>query len=300
MSAPAKDPLSGHPGHLDEHQTQTLADFRKILSEEGLIPADLDEAIKKIGYNRFDDATLLRFLRARKFDIPKAKLMWENNEKWRKDFGTDEIALNGFDYPEAAAVDQYYPQFYHKTDKEGRPVYIEQLGKIDINALYKLTTQERQLKHLVDGYERFLSHYLPASSEVVGHKVETSCTILDLNNAGISTFYKVKDYVSAASTIGQNNYPETMGFMFIINAPYLFSTVWGLVKPWLDEATQRKIHILGKGYKTELLNYIDAANLPKNLGGTCECPGGCSLSDAGPWHNQVTLKNGDGAVAPAA
>lgn len=207
---------------------------------------------------------------------------------------------NGFDYPEAAAVDQYYPQFYHKTDKEGRPVYIEQLGKIDINALYKLTTQERQLKHLVDGYERFLSHYLPASSEVVGHKVETSCTILDLNNAGISTFYKVKDYVSAASTIGQNNYPETMGFMFIINAPYLFSTVWGLVKPWLDEATQRKIHILGKGYKTELLNYIDAANLPKNLGGTCECPGGCSLSDAGPWHNLVTLKNGDGAAAPAA
>lgn len=28
---------------------------------------------------------------------------------------------------------------------------------------------------------------------------------MDLNGAGISTFYKVKDYVSAASTIGQNN-----------------------------------------------------------------------------------------------
>lgn len=60
---------------------------------EGLIPADLEAAIAKVGYDRYDDKTLLRFLRARKFDLPKAKLMWEINEKWRKDFGTDEIAL---------------------------------------------------------------------------------------------------------------------------------------------------------------------------------------------------------------
>lgn len=94
----------------------------------------------------------------------------------------------------------------------------------------------------------------------------------------------MKDYVSEASSIGQNHYPETMGFMFIINAPYLFSTVWSLVKPWLDPATQEKIHILGKNYKTELLKYIPPQNLPKNLGGTCDCAGGCSLSDAGPWN----------------
>lgn len=70
-------------------------------------------------------------------------------------------------------------------------------------------------------------------------------------------------------------------------APYLFSTVWSLVKPWLDEATVRKIHILGKNYKSELTQYIDPANLPTELGGTCKCVGGCSLSDAGPWNKGV-------------
>ncbi|OWZ69926.1 hypothetical protein AYX14_04708 [Cryptococcus neoformans] len=59
-----------------------------------------------------------------------------------------------------------------------------------------------------------------------------------------------------------------MGHMFIINAPYLFSTVWSLIKPWLDEATVRKIHILGKSYKAELQQYISAENLPVELGGT--------------------------------
>lgn len=80
------------PLRSDEAQTTALAQFRKELSEEGMIPADLEAAKTAIGYDRYDDKTLLRFLRARKFDLPKSKLMWENNEKWRKDFGTDEIA----------------------------------------------------------------------------------------------------------------------------------------------------------------------------------------------------------------
>jgi len=41
---------------------------------------------------RFDDATLLRFLRARKFDLARAREMWQANEEWRVKFGTDEIA----------------------------------------------------------------------------------------------------------------------------------------------------------------------------------------------------------------
>jgi hypothetical protein len=97
---------------------------------------------------------------------------------------------HGFDYPEQPEVDKYYPQFYHKQDREGRPIYIEQLGKLDINKLYALTTQERQLKHLVGEYEKFFKDRLPACSAEKGELVETSCTILDLYNAGISSFYK--------------------------------------------------------------------------------------------------------------
>jgi hypothetical protein len=39
--------------------------------------------------------------------------------------------------------------------QDGRPVYIEQLGKVDINAMYKITTQERLLQNLVNEYEKF-------------------------------------------------------------------------------------------------------------------------------------------------
>lgn len=115
------------------------------------------------------------------------------------------------------------PCLYRKLDihflQDGRPVYIEILGKIDVNKLYQVTTQERQLQRLVVEYERFLRERqvnacqqsaslvdvqpppfsLPVSSEVTGHLIETSCTIMDLKGVGISQFWNVKSFVQSAA-----------------------------------------------------------------------------------------------------
>lgn len=101
-----------------------------------------------------------------------------------------------------------------------------------------------------------------------------------------------------AASIGQDRYPETMGKFYIINAPWAFSAVWAVVKPWLDEVTVSKINILSSGHKEVLLKQIPAENLPKEYGGTCVCVGGCSMSDAGPWNPQRGAV--DAAAAAAA
>ncbi|KIK59974.1 hypothetical protein GYMLUDRAFT_244755 [Collybiopsis luxurians FD-317 M1] len=192
-------------------------------------------------------------------------------KKWRKEFGVDDIVKN-FDFPEKEEVDKYYLQFYHKMDKDGRPIYIEQLGKLDFKALYACTTQDRLLK----------------------------CLIWEMS---LSNFYRVKDYVMATSSIGQDRYPECMGKFYIINAPWLFSGVWTVIKPWLDEVTVAKIAILGKDYKDMLLAQIPKENLPKELGGGCTCEKGCSLGDEGPgneakWQKiEAEMSNGSPKTA---
>jgi len=275
-------PPPGRLGNLTPAQEAALAKLSGELRAEGAL---VD--------TRHDDATLLRFLRARKFDVPKAKEMFLACEKWRKDFGVDEL-VRSFDFTELHEVDKYYPQYYHNMDKSGRPIYIERIGNLNVKALYACTTQERLLQQLVVEYESFLTSRLPACSAAVGHPVETSLTILDLGGVSLSNFIRVKDYVAAATHIGQNYYPECMGAFYIINAPWAFTAIWAAIKPWLDEVTVKKVHILGgpSAYKPELLSQIDKECLPKEFGGECQCVGGCSLSDVGPWN-----PNGNGGKA---
>ena len=41
----------------------------------------------------------------------------------------------------------------------------------------------------------------------------------------------------------QSFYPEHLGQMFVVNAPYVFKGIWAVIKPWLEATTQRKIQV---------------------------------------------------------
>lgn len=51
----------------------------------------------------------------------------------------------------------------------------------------------------------------------------------------------------------QNYYPEPLGKLSLINAPWGFSSVSSVVKSFLDPVTVNKIYILGSNYQQELL-----------------------------------------------
>ncbi|KAL2854346.1 CRAL-TRIO domain-containing protein [Aspergillus pseudoustus] len=273
-TAPEAQP--GHPGHTTPEQDAKVDQLRSELEQEGYV-------------ERLDTLTLLRFLRARKFDVAATKAMFIASEKWRKEFGTDDLAAT-FEYPEKPAIFNYYPQYYHKTDKDGRPVYIEKYGRIDLNAMGKITTDERMLKNLVTEYEKCADPRLPACSRKAGKLLETCCSIMDLKGVGITSMPSVYGYLSGASAISQNYYPERLGKLYLINAPWGFSTVFSVVKGFLDPVTVEKIHVLGSGYQSELLKQVPAENLPKEFGGSCQCEGGCEYSDAGPWQEAEWAK----------
>ncbi|KAK4250024.1 CRAL-TRIO domain-containing protein [Corynascus novoguineensis] len=273
-TAPAAQ--SGHPGYLTAEQQAQVHQLRLLLESEGY-------------KERLDTLTLLRFLRARKFDVELAKKMFIDCEKWRQDTNLDELLPN-WEYPEKEEVFKYYPQYYHKTDKDGRPVYIEQLGGIDLTAMYKITTAERMLTNLAVEYERVADPRLPACSRKAGTLLETCCSIMDFKGVGLAKASQVYGYVKQVSALSQNYYPERLGHLYLINTPWGFSTVWSVVKGWLDPVTVKKIHVLGSNYQKELLAQIPAENLPKQFGGTCECEGGCQLSDMGPWREPEWAK----------
>ena len=45
-------------------------------------------------------------------------------------------------------------------------------------------------------------------------------------------------YTSRATKTSQDYYPEGMGKMYIVNAPWIFRAVYAVAKGWLDEKTR--------------------------------------------------------------
>lgn len=67
----------------------------------------------------------------------------------------------------------------------------------------------------------------------------------------------------------------------IVNAPWVFTGIWTIVKGFLDEKTRKKIQIVGGSYKKELLKYVDEDQLAAFLGGKNTAN---LIDDAGPWN----------------
>ncbi|XP_021300762.1 phosphatidylinositol/phosphatidylcholine transfer protein SFH9 isoform X3 [Herrania umbratica] len=265
----------------DAEEEKAVRAFRQALLAKDQLPPRHD-----------DYHTLLRFLKARKFDLDKTIQMWEDMLNWRKEYGVDTI-IQDFVYDEYEEVQHCYPHGYHGVDKQGRPVYIERIGKIDPTKLMKATTVDRFLKYHVQGFEKAFMEKFPACSIAAKRHIDCTTTILDVQGLNWMSFGKVAhDLVMRMQKIDGDNYPETLHQMYIVNAGSGFKLLWNTAKGFLDPRTTAKIHVLGNKFHNKLLEIIDPSQLPEFLGGTCSCPndGGCLRSDKGPWNNPEIMK----------
>jgi len=234
--------MSGHVGDLSEVQEKALAELRQRIDTLE------DRELADYATRFCDDRMLLRFLRARKFDVGPAYDMLTETLRFRTTFqdkGVDAITIE--------SVSNELKQgksFFHGLDKDGRPVVIVKVKNHDPTKIDQLEGQRFSL---------FMMEY---GRTLITPEVETVTLVFDMTDAGM----KNMDMKSLQFTIQslQNHYPESLGKVLIYNSSWFVYGIWKVVKPWLDVVTAAKVFFIDK---KNIKDYISEDNLLTEYGG---------------------------------
>ena len=96
-----------------------------------------------------------------------------------------------------------------------------------------------------------------------GEIVTSATLIMDLQGLGRRHFWGLKGFLAMMSTC-EPNFPERLGKIFLVRAPWIFPALYKVVKPILNEGTTNKIQICGKNpksYMKVLLKHIPESTI---------------------------------------
>uniref|UniRef100_A0A8C3MTI8 Uncharacterized protein n=1 Tax=Geospiza parvula TaxID=87175 RepID=A0A8C3MTI8_GEOPR len=250
--------LARYLGQLTPLQESCLIRLRQWLQEthKGKIPKD---------------EHILRFLRARDFNIDKAREMLCQSLAWRKQYQVD-LILQSWRPP--ALLQEYYTGGWHYQDKDGRPLYILRLGQMDTKGLVKALGEESLLRHVLSINEEGQKR-CEENTNIFGRPITSWTCLVDLEGLNMRHLWRpgVKALLRIIEVV-EDNYPETLGRLLIVRAPRVFPVLWTLVSPFINENTRQKFLIYsGNNYQGSggLVDYVDKDVIPDFLGGDCMC-----------------------------
>ena len=274
-----------HETITDPNEIKLLEEFKqnfsKITEKKDLEVID-QKAIS-------DNDIMIHFLRKNKLNVKKATRMILDYFHWKRKINLDDLYLN-FKLEQKDKIKIIFPHCFHKYAKDGSPIYIQIMGKLNPDEIFKIDTPENIFIYSVLINERMEREYFKMCSKIKKRYVHGFFNIIDFRDIKVTHLLNKKLLSYLKSTFGtlQDCYPESLSGSYILNAGFAFRAFYSAISLFLDAKTKDKIRIYGEDYQVHLLEKIDSDCLPYFFGGSCQCPnkGGCLFSNAGPWQTE--------------
>lgn len=232
-------------------------------------PEELRRAFWSMVKHDHPDALLLRFLRARKWDVEKALIMMVSTMHWRLDemHVDDDIVKNGelkakedtkaSDAKVKKNSEDFLTQlrmgksYLHGLDNEGRPM------------CFVRARLHRAGEQTEESLERFTVYTIETARMLLRPPIDTATIVFDMTDFSMANM----DYTPVKFMIKcfEANYPESLGTVLVYKAPWVFNAVWSIVRGWLDPVVAGKVHF-AKNIE-ELEKFIPRKQIPTELGG---------------------------------
>ncbi|RDA96187.1 hypothetical protein CP533_1632 [Ophiocordyceps camponoti-saundersi (nom. inval.)] len=267
----------GHVGHLNAAQSDALEQFRSLVKERGLKVAD--------------DGTLLRFLRARRWNPQNALQQLTSSLSWVETADIESLR-SSLDAEQWKQSYESVPIWTGRRDRRGQPILFVDAGAIDSKAWseagqpqairdYAATKSKpnglsastlTSALHL-DMLFRVAAPMCSNTKDRLHPDVPiTMATIIaDISGLSLRKFWSIKNHVFCLLTSISDLYPETASRIFFVCAPPSVGIMWNWVKSWLDPVTASKIVILKtQEVKAALEDFIHPSSIPVKYGGSFE------------------------------
>ncbi|KAF2685516.1 hypothetical protein K458DRAFT_364347 [Lentithecium fluviatile CBS 122367] len=232
-------------------------------------PDDLRTAFWSMVKLDHPDALLLRFLRARKWDVEKALVMMISTMHWRLEemHVDDDIIKNGeesalrdsksSDPKVKKEAEDFLTQlrigksYLHGLDGEGRPMCI-------VRARLHHGGEQSE-----SSLERFTVFTIETARMFLRPPVDTATIIFDMTDFTMANM----DYapVKFMTKCFEANYPESLGTVLVYKAPWVFNAIWNIIRGWLDPVVAGKVHFVKN--VDELQKFVPMTQIPAELGG---------------------------------
>ncbi|KAK6608280.1 CRAL/TRIO domain-containing protein [Botrytis cinerea] len=250
----------------DDKYGQTK-EFHEALAS--LPPASIRAAFWSMVKYDHPDALLLRFLRARKWDVDKALVMMISTMRWRASdmHVDDDIMKNG----ELAALEDEKStnaekkkhaegflmqmrsgkSFLHGLDKAGRPMCFVRA---------RLHKQGEQTEESLERYTVFI---IESARMLLEPPVDTACVVFDMTGFSLANM----DYGPVKFMIKcfEANYPESLGVVLVHRAPWVFQGIWKIIRGWLDPVVASKVQFTNN--VEEMSEFVPRSQILAELGG---------------------------------
>jgi len=185
----------------------------------------------------------------------------------------------------AICVDQYDFDPNEVIEKIGVPNYIVFATHVleYKSCILEQMSENKDKEHLdslPDDEARAAAKAVPVYQEGVaeGEQEENEpygnmCTTLVIRDLGAVGFRHLgstgQEIIRTVVAISSDNYPELMRKCYMINTPWVFTSIWYLIKGWIAAKTVAKVSLLGGSYMSEMLEDIAEENIPAMVGGKC-------------------------------
>lgn len=190
----------------------------------------------------FSNTTVLRFLRGHKGKEDSAFGGLKRYIQWRAEEDVDNI-------------DNRKAEFQVELDKRKCEVGNRDLKGRPANFVFahRHNASDRDITQV-----RLLTIWALETLRKAANPEEERFTIaFDLS--GFSLQCMDYEAVKQLIQILQSHYPDTLESLYVVDAPFIFSACWAIIKMWIDPVTANKIQFIRKA---DLTKFFDPASIP--------------------------------------